>query len=273
MFKILQAKTTVLFFIIVLFLCSGAFAFPGPWQEVKDKHFVVLYKDYGDQADAYELLRKAEEYYTKVAGQIGYSKYANFWTWNERVKIYIFPSQEEFARETHQPPWSRGYVVSDARLLSTRMIVTYRQEDNFSNGLLPHEISHLLLRDFIGFDRYIPVWFDEGVAQLQEEQKRSVFYKLMRKKLAQRNFIPLRTLNRMIISGEEDQKQVLAFYAQSLTVVDFLLKEYGTASFSQLCRNLREGKKMEEAMRSAYGQAFRSFENLEEKWMKYIERH
>lgn len=46
---------------------------------------------------------RAEEYYHKIAYQIGYARYGNFWTWNDRVRIIVYPDQKVFMMETQQP--------------------------------------------------------------------------------------------------------------------------------------------------------------------------
>src|SRR3989338_3309344 len=87
------------------------------WQQIKEKHFVVLYNFKEDARAAELVLRRAEEYYNKNASQIGYSRYSNFWTWDERVKIIIFPDQNTFLQTTGQPAWSKGYSSRDSKLL------------------------------------------------------------------------------------------------------------------------------------------------------------
>jgi len=261
----------LLFFFIGILPLKGEEVFDGNWQELKGTHFVVFFGSPQDAEEAAKILRRSEEYYGKVAQQIGFSRYGDFWTWDDRAKIYIFASQEEFIEETSQPAWSRGYVVSDTELFDSRMIVTYRQEENFSEGLLPHEISHLILRDFIGFDQVIPVWFDEGVAQLQEADKKDVAYRIMKKVVAQKTHIPMAALHRSNVRKEKDQQKVSLFYAESLTVIDFLLKNYGSSAFGNMCRHLKEGKGIEEAIALSYSPAIKSFEDLEKKWMTYIE--
>ena len=152
------------------------------------------------------------------------------------------------------------------------MIVTFRQEDQFLDGLLPHEISHLILHDFVGFNRNIPIWFDEGVAELNESDKKNTAHQVMTKLIAQNQFIPLEVLMRWDIRRETDSKKVSVFYAQSVSVVDFLIHEYGSDAFSFLCRNLKDGKDMEEAIRVAYSGSLDSVAIVQEKWMRDMKK-
>ncbi len=242
----------------------------GNWEFVNGKHFVIYYKAAQDSSLAQTVARKAEEYYIKVADQIGYSRYTNFWTWEERVKIFIFPDQQAFIQGTGQQPWSYGYADSDSRLFRSRIVVTYRQNQDFIDGLLPHEISHLILKDFVGFNTAVPLWFQEGVAQLCEVNKRVNADLVMKALIKKNEYIPLTVLMGWDIRRESDNRKVTIFYAQSVSLVDFLIRTYGSGNFGLLCRGLKEGKSFQEAIMSAYRGVLRSVDDLEIKWINYM---
>ena len=257
---------------LLALLWSGAPAradFDQAWSEVKDKHFIVYYQSAVDQSTARQILREAEQYYDRIGERVGYTRYGNFWTWDERARIYLFPDQESFSRETGQPAWSTGFADRDSTVFTARTIVTFRQDREFFDGLLPHEISHLVLHDYIPMER-IPIWFDEGVAQLYERAKGAQADQIMRALISRGQYIPLADLMRLDIRTEKQKERVVIFYAQSLSIVDFLTKKYGGASFSRLCRNLREGKPFEEALRNAYSNQLNSVKDLEEKWLRSL---
>ena len=142
-----------------------------------------------DNPAAKKVLRKAEEYYKKIGSQIGYARYSDFWTWDERVKIIMYHDQIEFMKETGHPNWLSGYSSRDEYLLHSKVIVTYKQEADFFTGFLPHEISHLILGDFLHPYR-VPLWFDEGVAQLQEINKSAMSNSMMKVLVRKGQHIP-----------------------------------------------------------------------------------
>lgn len=239
------------------------------WQTVKGDHFVVYYysRDYASTASL--VLTKAEEYYDKVAYQIGYARYGDFWTWEDRVKIFIFPDQLSFLLTTGQKVWSKGYAVRDSKLFESRAIVTFYQEESFINNLLPHEIAHLVVKDFIGFNRPLPLWFEEGVAQQQEmkdpSQENGIIF------LAKSGqHIPFELLNMLDIRRETQELKVAVFYAQSRSVVEFLIKVYGREAFERLCVNLRDGMDLLTALATSYGGSIDSMAVLERKWLEYM---
>ncbi len=239
------------------------------WYQIKGEHFVVYAANREREAIVRDVLRSAEEYYDKIARQIGYARYGNFWTWDERVKIIIFPDQLSFSVTTNQPVWSKGYAMRDSKLFESRVIVTFEQEENFLAGVLPHEIGHLILKDYVGFNRPIPLWFDEGVAQLQEktdERAQRVLAYLAQKG----DHIPFELLNRIDIRQETDGQKVGIFYAQSRLILEFLIKQYGQGAFQRLCHDLKDGRPFEEALKNAYSPSIDSMKTLEQKWVSYM---
>lgn len=244
----------------------------GSWKTEKGIHFVVYYTSQESSSWARSVLRASEMYYRRIADNINYSRYRNFWIWDDRVNIMIYPDRETFLKNTNQPQWSKGSAFRDDTLSKTKMIVTYKQEDGFLDGILPHEISHLILWDFIGFDRNIPVWFNEGVAQLQESQKRSIVRPFIQKIVLADQHMPIDLLMQTDVRTITDPKQVAIFYGQSLSIIDFLIAQYGSSKFGELCVVFRDTKNLEEALRKTYMFDFRSFVELEKKWLRYVKK-
>jgi hypothetical protein len=239
------------------------------WEQISDRHFKVFFKQEAGEEIPRQILNKAENYYSTIADRIGYARYQNFWTWEERVPIIYFSSQEEFTRITHQPAWSKGFSVTHLASVNLRMIVTFKGQEDFLTSTLPHEISHLILHDFIGPQRSIPLWFDEGVAQL-EEQRNDQNDKTMARLVANGQSVPFTILQSIESGAGFDYRSASIFYAESLYIVDFLVKTYGKESFINLCRNIRDGKIFEEALRSAYYPAIDSSDQLQNAWIKYM---
>ena len=273
----MKALEKFLNLIIVFMFCFAALIFIDCrdaqcfyWEEEKGKHFIVKYPSDKSASWAREILRQAEVYYEKIAAEIGYARYRNFWTWENRVIITIFPDQKTFIEMTGQPDWSRGGAAGHRELLNSRSIISYPQEGRFIEEILPHEISHLILWDFVGFNKRLPVWFEEGVAQLQEKDKIELANMAMKRLVATDEFIPFDVLFRIDIREETDPLKVTIFYLESFLIVDFLIKKYGSESFGRLCRNLRDGKKFEDALAAAYILKINSISDFEKKWLRYM---
>lgn len=236
------------------------------WKYRKGTHFIIQYEQDISDNLASDTLREAERFYDTLARQIGYTRYRKFWTWDQRVKIVLYADQESYVRETGLPAWSGGGATQYHRQLKSRAIVSYRQERNFLNKILPHEISHLILADFFGRTP-VPLWFNEGVAQLQESGKVAEARRLIAKVAGIGYVIPLESLVRMDVRIQTNQGVVLIFYAQSVSIVDFLIRQHGNRRFQNLCRFMREGLPFQRALGKAYTGIFDSPAQLEEKWL------
>ena len=259
----------------------------GDWKELKGEHFIVYYLQNEDFAD--DVLDKSEVYYSRIASDLNYPRYSEFWTWDRRVKIYIHPNLESFLKATGQPQWSRG--MAD---YNNKRIISYAWSGGFLESLLPHEIAHLIFRDFVGFKSEIPLWLDEGVAQWAEEAKRRESQRIINDLFAKNSLISLSDMMRLDVRNIKDSekmslralrakdaepgllflsgdKLVNIYYVQAVSLVGYLIERHGTESFTVFCRQLRDGKSLEEALRAGYPLHIRNIQELENKWREYLE--
>ena len=86
---------------------------PPGWLKFEGDHFVVLCPPASDEDNARAILDHAENYYNNIADDIGYTRYQNFWTWGDRVKIILFGDQDSYTRRPashHGPRASRLFI-------------------------------------------------------------------------------------------------------------------------------------------------------------------
>jgi len=244
------------------FICSGLSipvqaANDGVWEKIASTHFVVMHT--GDTKLAQTISDHAETYYTDIAGDLGYTRYQKFWVWDNRVKILIYPTAEAFATACHAPAWAAGRAS-----VERHEIASYRQSgDSFLNALLPHEMSHLILGDFIGLE-HIPLWLNEGFAQWEQVRHPATPIPFPYRP------VPLKTLMTMDIRQDHDRQRVALFYAQSASLVGFLINTRGGERFGAFCRGLRDGKAFEAALAAAYPDDIQTQDGLEQKWLKSL---
>jgi hypothetical protein len=138
------------------------------------------------------------------------------------------------------------------------------------NVSLPHELAHLILRDFVGLDTEIPLWIEEGVAQWagSDDRERLVAraVRLERSGLS----IPLGKLTRYNVASLDGRSSAAIFYAQAASLVGFLIEEYGGRRFRTLCGHLRDAKTVDEALRFTYPAPLRNLEGLEQAWTEHL---
>jgi hypothetical protein len=228
------------------------------WQEVKSRHFFILHA--GDPAFAEKVARQAEQYYEAITTDIGFTRFTGFWLWNHRARILIYPSAADFRTHSTAPEWASGRAST-----SLHEIAGFRSDDeSFLKTVLPHEMTHLILAEFIGADR-LPHWMAEGVAQWEQDG---------RGQTAGFPFgpdtIPLDTLTTMDIRKETRPAIARLYYAQCASLVGFLITHHGDARFARFCRALRDGKPSNEALAYAYPTLARSLSSLETAWLKDV---
>jgi hypothetical protein len=255
------------------------------WKELKSEHFMVYFT--ADKSFASKVLYRAEKDYRRIANDLGYARYSNFWTWSNRVRIYIYPDHNTYLEVTSQPEWSEG--MADYR---KKRIHSYAGSAGFLTSILPHEMAHLIFRDFVGFKGEIPLWLDEGVAQWEEETEKGKIQRAARDFLKRKVFLSLNDLMDLdvrliddtdkihlrstLISGEVnlialDAKSLIdLYYLESASLIGFLIDRYGTDSFTDFCRQLRDGANLEDALSAAYPTHIHNLDDLSNRWIEYL---
>jgi len=245
-----------------LFVISAECRPEAEWKEKKSEHFIVYYKEFHRDFLG-RLIRQAEHFYRKITDDLGYTRY-DYWTWDNRAKIYIYNDKEDYLKGTRQPEWSVG--AADSR--NKEIIAYYGASAEFFNTVLPHEMGHLMLREFIGLEASVPLWFEEGVATMQEKGRRHLARRQVRQALSNKTFIPLDSLSDIDIRGEKEEPKVRLFYNEALMVIIFLIDRFGRDKFVNLCRSIRDGKNFEEALSDTY--YGRTLEQLNKEFIKYM---
>lgn len=261
-------RKTILFvtvWIAVLSIAAGP-AEAVNWQESKGRHFIA-YHVKADKPFAGKVLKKSEGYYKSIPKKLGITRYSNFWTWDNRVKIYIYSDRATFLNETGTPVWARALAN-----YKKKEIKSYKGHSGtpFVDGALPHELAHLVLRDFIGLTRKVPLWLDEGVAQMMEMGKAGRAKRYVRKLLDTDNFMSVGTLTKLNIYRVRDKQLVDMFYMEACSLVNFLVEEFGADKFYRFCCEIRDGESMDDALKKAYSGSIRRVDELDEKWKKYL---
>jgi hypothetical protein len=157
-------------------------------------------------------------------------------------------------------------------LAGAKTIHSYAYAEGFFETVLPHEMGHVIFREFVGFGNHsIPTWLDEGVAFYQETHRRLAVIKNVKEAIKDGSFINLQRLSTLNPQFMSDSKSVHLFYAESLSIVDYLIKKFGSDAFVTFCQALRDKKDFASALSSSYN--FSNVRELDEAWLKYIERN
>ncbi|MCK4912956.1 MAG: hypothetical protein KAS05_04465 [Candidatus Omnitrophica bacterium] len=244
----------------IVYLSSGlAIAEDITWKEKKSKHFIIYYQEATSEYIS-QIIAKAEHYYIKITDDFGYRRY-KFWLWEDRCRIYLYPDQDMYLSHSGKANWTRAYVN-----VVEKKITTFIWQDNFFDTILPHELAHIIFREFVGFDKDIPLCLDEGLACMQEKDKQErldIAKSLVRLKLhiSVEQLFKLKT-DSVIIP--------FIFYSESASIVNFLFEKFGDEKFVFFCRRIRDGQDYEEALLSTY--KFVDLEELGNAWIEYVNK-
>jgi len=248
---------------LFIFLCSfSLIAAQDKWNISKGTHFIVYFKN-APESFIQKVIDNAENYYNEIADNLGFRRY-NFWLWDNRARIYIYDDAQDYCANTGQPSWSGGCAN-----IKDKIIHTFPFAKGFFETVLPHEMGHIIFREFVGFDNNaIPLWLDEGVASYQQDLRNSTADKIVKDAIKKGEFIGLDSLSNINPHTITDTNKVNLFYAESVSMVDFLIKKFGQDSFIYFCQQLRDKKDFSKALASAY--PFKDIQELNESWLHYL---
>lgn len=258
----MKKMVTVLSVIVMLCAVDSGLCAQEQWSERKSQHFIVYYQETPeDFADT--VIDAAEEYYDQIIKELGFYS-SKGWSFDDRARIYVFNDQAHYVQSASQASWSAG-----AAYYRSRLIKTYPSARGFFDSLLPHELGHIIFHEFIGDKVLIPSWFDEGVAMYQEKAKQFGSHRKVMEAIEDGSFIPLPELDRNQLTRKSSRESVELFYAESSSIVYFLIHEHGRFKFLNFCQKLKQGNKFNHALELAYPR-FSTLERLNRAWVTYL---
>lgn len=255
-------KLKVIPIILFAFAIMGSSACAAEWKELKRQHFIIYYKK-APYNFVNTVHQAAEEYYVEITRNLGFTRYKG-WSWDERAKIYIYDNKEDYVESGKQAKWSHGSAYP-----KDKTIRTFPSAHGFFDSILPHELGHIIFREFVGFKARIPAWFEEGVAMYQEKAQRWGSHDMVRKAIEEGTFKSLKELSITRLKHRTSKDLVTLFYAEAASVVNFMINELGDRRFVRLCRKLKDGGPFSWAIDSVYSR-LKNVDDLNDAWVKYL---
>lgn len=179
------------------------------------------------------------------------------------VEIYIYATSSDMREAIlYEPGWTGGQAYPEHNIV----IIGVAPEDlEWGKRTEAHELTHVLVgqRVFSCLGS-LPTWLHEGLAMYGEGGLNTYKQDLLDQAIANDTLLSLRALTGGF--SEESSRATLS-YAQSYSVVDFLIRQYGKAKTDNLLSHLREGSTVDEALQAVYGF---DTDGLENAWRKAI---
>ena len=230
------------------------------WEVTETANFRIFHKNNRDLAEkaAQTVERTRAAMYQKWFSSTGAA-------WNPKCDLYLHATAQDYSQVTAQQPTSPGHstIVRErggSRIVSRRMDM-HCDTPNMLDTVLPHETTHVVLAGNFGSSD-VPRWADEGMAVLTEPAEKVDMHRRNLARCYQEGRL-FSVAELMQLDNYPPARQISAFYAQSVSLVDFLSSQRGPAVFAQFLRDsLREG--YEPALQRHYG--FRDFADLQTRW-------
>ena len=174
--------------------------------------------------------------------------------------IYLVKDHERFQSMAGHPLVA-GYAIPEKQLI----VIDYSRmlSDPFSvPSIMKHELCHLLLHNNIS-SKNLPKWLDEGVSQWVSGGLADIViadYSRIDRAIVAGRPIPFRDLSEKF---PMDSENLMLAYAQSKSLVQYIVREFDPDGIRSLLNSLRSGKNIDSAV---YGVFQISFDDLEKNW-------
>jgi len=196
----------------------------------------------GGDSFARELMDACQEGLAKLTQDIG--------TYPEKpINIYIYASTSDLqGAMIYSQEWTGGVAFVE---FSTIAINIPPSELDWGKKALVHELTHLVVHEST-FSPYgqLPLWLDEGLATYNEGELDPELRSYLEKAISEDELISVRSLCSPF-SAYYDKASLS--YAQSYSLVEYLLDDYGQGRMLDLLALFKRGSTYDEALTEVYG--------------------
>lgn len=214
------------------------------WQKVGDDKITIYWYD-GDTSFGKSLLGFAEKSLERTSQEIGA-------TIQEPVKIYIYANNKDLlgALEPKAQEWTGGRSFSEIGIIAL-MVEPSASGLAWAERAVPHELNHVVVHQATA-NPYgdIPQWLSEGLAMHAEGPQEASYKRSLDEAIKSNHLISLKSL---ASNFPADGEQARLSYAESYSVVDFILRQYGREKMQQLLAVFKEGSDYDDALMAALG--------------------
>ena len=180
------------------------------------------------------------------------------------VKAFVYESADDLRGAVLFPQsWTGGLAFTSHNILL--IAVDPGEFDTDISGMI-HELAHLLVSE-LTFNCFgdLPTWLEEGLAMYAEGELIDYQRISLEAAIASDDLISLRSLNS---SFPADHSGAHLSYAQSWSLVDYLITAYGWPKMQSLLDMFAEGATYEQAIKRVYRM---DLDGLQAAWFQSLE--
>jgi hypothetical protein len=181
-----------------------------------------------------------------------------------KPKIYVYRNSDQVQSALlNARDWTGAVAFPNYNIILTA-VDTYNL--TWAKTTLAHEITHLMVGEltFGPFSSSFPLWLNEGIATYAEGPLDKENQDALNAAFAGNTLFPLKNL-----AGRfpDDSSQAILCYAESGSVVTYLLDTYGWEKMRQLLQVFRDGSSVDNALSKVYSL---DTNGIEAAWKSYL---
>ncbi len=226
------------------------------WQTLKQGKINIFWYQ-GDSTFAGSLMSTAQSAIVQLQKDTGAAP-------DKDIFIYIYADSNALQGSMIYPnEWTGGVAFTQYSIIA---IGISPGNLTWGQGAMNHELTHNIINQ-VTFNPYsgLPVWLNEGLAMHNQGPLTSQFTGPLTAATTGNKLFSVRSLCSPF-SAYSDKANLS--YAESYTLVDFLITQYGPEKMLTLLKTFKEGSTYDGALQAVYGF---NIEGLDAKWKPWVQ--
>ena len=203
---------------------------------------VTLFCYEGNDSFAQQLMTAAQDALVRLSDEFNASL-------QQPVKFYIYANTADLQSSLLNPDvWTGGMAFPD---YSAIMIGIEVDNLDWGKRTVAHELGHLVVGQLVyGPFGWLPTWLSEGIAMNAEGELSDNFQDSLDSAISSDTLFSVRSI---ASAFPADATEAILCYAESHSIVKFLIDNYGSEQFLQLLDLFKQGSTDDEALFQVYG--------------------
>jgi len=225
------------------------------WRNLTDGKITIYWYE-GGLSFAQELMSAVQQALARLGENTG--------AYLERpVSLYIYASSEDLRGSLIFPTeWTGGQAFTRQGIIAIGIAL---DDLDWGERAVTHELAHMVTHQMT-YNPYsgLPTWLEEGLAMYAEGELEPAYASILSAAVDGGNVITVRSLASPFSANP---MEAYLAYAQSYSIVEFLIDNYGQDKMSDLLNTFEQGSGYDEALEKVYGF---NMDGLNVLWRDYV---
>ena len=211
------------------------------WKSLSSGKVTLFYYE-SNQSSADELMKATQQALERLATDTGVRL-------DKPIELYIYANSKDLQGSMVFPrDWTGGTAFTQYNIIA---IGISSQNLDWGRKALAHELGHIVTHQltFSPYGANLPTWLDEGLAMHAEGELDPNLEVYLKRAATQQSLISIRSLSSPFSAKSED---AYLSYAESQSIIEFLLQNYSKDKMADLLTFLKEGMSTDEALIKLY---------------------